>query len=66
MPTKKAKAQARGVNQAKARQNELATMRAKLEKRAQASAAGLEPSVLSQLPKMSVRQRKALKNRIQL
>jgi hypothetical protein len=58
MPNKKAKAQARAQNRVRARKADLAARRAKL-------VASAGPTV-PELPRASVRQRKALKNRIRL
>jgi hypothetical protein len=73
MPNRKTKQRLKALHQAKvqekqaaARKAELEAMRAKLIAGAQASAETGEPSVLEQLPPISVRQRKALKNRIRL
>jgi hypothetical protein len=73
MPNRKSKPRLKQLHRAKlkreeaaARKAELEAMRAKLMADAQAGAEAGAPSVLEQLPRMSVRQRKALKNRIRL
>ena len=73
MPTKKSKEKARVLKRAKAEQGNraaqkagLAAMRAKLLARAQAANRGEEPKVMEQLPLLSKRKKRTLKNKLKL
>jgi hypothetical protein len=71
MPNKKNKEHARALKKAKARQDNrsaqkagLAAMRAKLLSGAQAADRGEAPKVMEQLPQLSKRQGRKLKNKL--
>jgi hypothetical protein len=70
MPSKKNKSQRKAIKRAKALAQEraarkagLAAMRAKLLAKAQAADRNEEPKVMEELPQLSKRQRRVLKNR---
>jgi hypothetical protein len=73
MPTKKARAQVRQQRKIGAKGQErlaqkaqLSAMRAKLAPRAQAADRGEEPKVMEELPTLSKRIQRTLKNRVSL